>query len=220
MFERDGFDRDAWPRKCSCGRAWLRAPWCELVYVGTFEVEGSTLELRQCLCGSTISVERDADIADAESFQEKHDRHLGDDTEPTKRVRRYSIPPRTPHLLVVDDDPLVRLALERGLSSTWSTSHAANGEQMLSAVANGASYDAILLDVELPGLGGRVAFEKLRELNPRLESRVVFMTGGPATDASRRFLASIQNPWLRKPFSPPLLRDLLDIVHRDSSRAS
>ena len=56
--------RQEWPKRCGCGREHDRAAWAELPFVGVFEdsvvtedhPEAETLEMRNCACGSTITV--------------------------------------------------------------------------------------------------------------------------------------------------------------------
>lgn len=45
-------------RVCSCGTSYARSEWSALRLVGLMEVEDVLLELRNCRCGSTISVSR------------------------------------------------------------------------------------------------------------------------------------------------------------------
>jgi hypothetical protein len=43
-------------KRCACGREYTRDDWGKLDYCGLQDGEGETLELRLCLCGSTIAV--------------------------------------------------------------------------------------------------------------------------------------------------------------------
>jgi len=45
------------PIVCKCGRAHIPIDWVMLDYIGTQpDGDGGLLELRNCLCGSTISI--------------------------------------------------------------------------------------------------------------------------------------------------------------------
>lgn len=47
----------SWPKVCGCGRRHSAAGWAGLVRVGEHEnVDGDLLELRNCPCGSTLSI--------------------------------------------------------------------------------------------------------------------------------------------------------------------
>lgn len=44
---------------CSCGRTYTAETWAELRYAGLWSVDGTHLELRHCVCRSTIGVRVD-----------------------------------------------------------------------------------------------------------------------------------------------------------------
>ncbi|HEY1570687.1 MAG TPA: response regulator transcription factor [Pseudonocardiaceae bacterium] len=67
-----------------------------------------------------------------------------------------------PRVLVADDEPGVRRALERGLTAEgMDVVGAADGPGALRAALTGA-FDVILLDIMLPGLSGYRVLERLR----------------------------------------------------------
>lgn len=52
-------DADPILKVCACGRSFTRSTWSALPFVGTADngrERGELLELRNCLCGSTISI--------------------------------------------------------------------------------------------------------------------------------------------------------------------
>jgi two-component system response regulator MprA len=66
-------------------------------------------------------------------------------------------------VLVVDDDPAIRRALERALSAEgYGVALAADGEQALERVAFEPEPDLVLLDLGLPDLDGVNIVERLR----------------------------------------------------------
>ncbi len=44
-----------WPVRCGCGLAYWLGSWKSLAYVGVQEEDDASLELRNCVCGSTIA---------------------------------------------------------------------------------------------------------------------------------------------------------------------
>lgn len=44
-------------KHCACGRNYTLREWLALPFVGTFDVDCETYELRNCICRSTISIE-------------------------------------------------------------------------------------------------------------------------------------------------------------------
>jgi CheY-like chemotaxis protein len=84
-----------------------------------------------------------------------------------------------PGVLVVDDEPLVRILLQRGLErdgfEVWL---AANGREAIEVYREHRDQiDVVLLDVRMPGLDGPQTLDALRELDP--EVRACFMSGNP-----------------------------------------
>lgn len=192
-----------WPTLCRCGRTWSERAWRELIYVGEFVLGDATVEMRECECGSTISVHPHGPFAPSSGT--------------TTRRRRFDLETVRPHLLVVDDDPVIARIVERGLAGAWRTSVASDGEGMVNALVHGARFDAILLDVEMPGVPLVELVARVRRVDPGLDRRIVFMTGGTTSEATRAFLTAMQNSLLRKPFPFPVLRELLDLVYREAS---
>lgn len=49
-------------KRCKCGRSYSKSEWANLHYVGPIVSETEkmvfTLEMRNCLCGSSITIER------------------------------------------------------------------------------------------------------------------------------------------------------------------
>jgi two-component system nitrogen regulation response regulator NtrX len=78
-------------------------------------------------------------------------------------------------ILVVDDEPGVRKALESILADEgYDVTSVATAEEALEAVG-GSEFDGILLDVWLPGMDGLEALQRLDEL--RTDAAVVMISG-------------------------------------------
>src|SRR5262249_6685213 len=90
-----------------------------------------------------------------------------------------------PRVLVVDDDDGVARALERILRSDYDGVVARSGEQALDVIGGAVGFDAMLVDIAMPGMDGPELYEKIRERWPGLEKKIVFATGGAFTAASR-----------------------------------
>jgi CheY-like chemotaxis protein len=63
----------------------------------------------------------------------------------------------------------------------------------------------------MPDLTGIDVYDHLRECKPGTEKRLIFMTGGAFTDRTRKFLETVPNEVLDKPFT---LSDLARVVSR------
>ncbi|MEO8706246.1 MAG: ATP-binding protein [Kofleriaceae bacterium] len=114
-------------------------------------------------------------------------------------------PPRAPaiarrrHILVVDDDLLVRRVLGRLVEEHHEVTLAENGAAALAAI-QAHSFDAILCDMMMPGLDGREVHRRIALERPGLERRIVFITGGTFGPELDRFLSTVGNRCLTKPF--------------------
>jgi two-component system OmpR family response regulator len=102
-------------------------------------------------------------------------------------------------LLLVEDEPKMARLLERGLREEGhATDVARHGEDAL-WMARAASYDAIVLDVMLPGLDGVAVCKQLRESG--VWTPVIFLTARDAVDDRVRGLDAGADDYLVKPFS-------------------
>ncbi len=101
-------------------------------------------------------------------------------------------------ILVVDDEPAVRTALERALRlDGYDVELAADGNEALAALST-AGRDAVVLDVLMPGLGG---LDVCRELRQRGDHTPVLMLTARAGVADRvAGLDAGADDYLVKPF--------------------
>ncbi len=120
-------------------------------------------------------------------------------------------PSRESHVLVVDDDPQLRLLVSRLLRANgYRVTGAADGNEMRAAMALTA-FDLVVLDVMLPGASG---FDLCREL--RRESAIpVIMLTARGSEADRvEGLDLGADDYLAKPFSPRELVARVNAVMR------
>jgi two-component system, OmpR family, response regulator len=116
-------------------------------------------------------------------------------------------------VLVVEDDPKMAALLRRGLSEEGhATDVARTGDDAL-WMARAVEYDAIVLDVMLPGRDG---FEVCRELRADgVWSPVLMLTARDAVEDRIAGLDAGADDYLRKPFSfAELLARLRALVRR------
>lgn len=116
---------------------------------------------------------------------------------PAASQERPSGPP-SGRILVVDDDAPVRRALHITLQTLgFHTSEAASGEEALMLVST-ASYDVVLLDVNLPGMDGRETCRQLRQLLPRVA--ILMLTVRDSEDDKVQALEAGADDYVTKPF--------------------
>ena len=110
------------------------------------------------------------------------------------------------HLLVVDDDRMQRMILSRCLSQQGHTvQEASDGEAALQVLGR-QLFDAVLLDVKMPGMDGFEVLERIMG-DERLKQMPVIMVSG--LEEMGGVVACIEMgaaDYLHKPFDPSLLR--------------
>ena len=121
------------------------------------------------------------------------------------------------HILVVDDDTLLRRSLSLQLEQAgYRSSTAANAESAL-ALAQRDTPDLVLLDIGLPGMDG---LEAIRHFQEEMDVPVIFVT------ARRRELDEIlglelgADGYITKPFNPDVLLARIKAVLRRSARGT
>ncbi len=110
-------------------------------------------------------------------------------------------------LLVVDDEPNVLFSMEEGLKSdVLDVITARTAKEGLELVRR-ERPDAVILDVRLPDMSGLDAFDRLRQVDPRLP--VVVITAFAATETAIEAMKRGAFEYLLKPVD---LRQLRDVV--------
>lgn len=108
-----------------------------------------------------------------------------------------------PHLLLVDDEAITVMALERFLTRKgFRVSVAGNGHDAL-ALAAESPPDLVVTDMRMPRLSGRDLIERLRASRPDLP--VVVVTGYMAADAETSGLTGSRTVVMTKPLDPEAL---------------
>jgi DNA-binding NtrC family response regulator len=94
----------------------------------------------------------------------------------------------------------MRTALQRVLKTRFSVELADGVRSALERLRSGPQdVDLVLCDMMMPDGGGEQLHAELERLAPRLAARMVFLTGGATTDASRAFLEEHAARVLYKP---------------------
>jgi two-component system, OmpR family, phosphate regulon response regulator OmpR len=107
--------------------------------------------------------------------------------------------PNKPHLLVVDDDSRLRDLLQRYLSANGfrvtTASDAVEARKLITSIA----FDALVLDVMMPGESG---LDLAQSLRPRFDLPVLMLTALGEANHRIAGLESGADDYLAKPFEP------------------
>ena len=107
-------------------------------------------------------------------------------------------------VLIVDDEPSIRISLRTILSGLgFAVVEAARGEEAVSLVRT-AQFDVVLLDINMPGLGGIEVCRLMRKNAPLLP--IVMLTVQGSEDRKVEALDAGADDYITKPFQ---LRELI-----------
>lgn len=123
-------------------------------------------------------------------------------------------------VLIVDDEPAIRVAVRRSLERRgWQVDEAADGAEAWLKIEVGGrptDYDVVVTDLRMPGMSGIELVDRIRERHPSLADRTIVITGDTASPSVAEFLARLPTPHLQKPFD---IRQLIEVVDRVRSGA-
>jgi signal transduction histidine kinase/CheY-like chemotaxis protein len=118
--------------------------------------------------------------------------------------------------LVVDDNPAIAYLLSQLLiRAGLNCESAPDGEQALSKF-EAQSFDLIVVDLEMPGIGGLETVRRLRNLARGIETPIVMATAKADTATRELCLAAGASAFVAKPIDVPCflttVRDLIGII--------
>jgi CheY-like chemotaxis protein len=124
-------------------------------------------------------------------------------------------------VLVVEDEPMVRAMVVRGLRDDgYVVLEAESGAEALALLERGGDdVRLVITDVAMAEMGGHELGRRLADSRPGLP--VLYMSGYPLDEVVRRGLLHAHQPFLQKPFAPVALletvRSLLDAATASSA---
>lgn len=107
---------------------------------------------------------------------------------------------------MVDDEPGIRELLTDFLSADGHEVEVASNVQQAWTMLQDQEFDLLLVDLRMPGSGGRELYERLNGTDEPQSRRTIFITGDTARPGVKEFLESTGNPVLSKPFRKDELR--------------
>lgn len=119
------------------------------------------------------------------------------------------------NILIVDDEESIRIGCAQTLTEEgYRAQSVDNGQSALAAIEK-VSFDAIILDLKMPGIPGMEVLKKIKESDPA--SIVIIITGYGTIDVAVEAMREGAYDFITKPFTPEAL---LKVVERavDSRR--
>jgi two-component system phosphate regulon response regulator OmpR len=108
-----------------------------------------------------------------------------------------------PHILVVDDDDRIRELVTRYLKDNGFFVSAAEDAAEAKSILKIASYDALVVDVMMPGQDGMEFTQEIRETNDALSDvPILLLTAMGEVDDKITGLTAGADDYLTKPFDP------------------
>ncbi|MBI4418508.1 MAG: response regulator, partial [Ignavibacteriales bacterium] len=116
-----------------------------------------------------------------------------------RRGRQQRLPRGRESVLVVDDEEHVGEVIGGMLKNLgYRVSVAKSGQEAVSLMETKKRFDAVVLDMNMPEMGGRETFYRLKELDP--DVRVVISTGYSNTSIDGTPLRDAIDGFLQKPY--------------------
>ena len=115
-------------------------------------------------------------------------------------------------ILVVDDDPTVRAVTSRIVESFgFDVLQAVDGRHGVEVFSdNSDTVTAVVLDMTMPNLNGREAFERMRAI--KADVKVLLVSGFSENCTTGSFENGGPKAFLQKPYKPDELKDKLRFV--------
>jgi signal transduction histidine kinase len=115
-------------------------------------------------------------------------------------------PPRRAKILVVDDEPLVGVAVQRELAREHDVEVVTTGTDALERVRRGERFDVVLCDLVMPCMTGAQLAGELERIAPVQAQALLFMTGGAFTESTQHFAEAHAGRVIEKPIDRETLR--------------
>lgn len=116
----------------------------------------------------------------------------------------------TSNILVVDDEHHICVALDKLLSKEGHNVETIRvAEKALKRIQK-CEYDLVLLDIRMPGMDGIEFYERLKDIKPSLQQKVICITGDIISVRNKEFLDHTRIPCITKPFS---ITELIRLVN-------
>jgi PAS domain S-box-containing protein len=128
--------------------------------------------------------------------------------EPEDSAALEAVPRR--RILIIDDEVRLAQSMRMLIEPSHDVVVTTRGAEALAWVREGQHFDLVLCDLQMPGTTGMDVYSHLRAHAPEMAERLVFISGGAYTQATRDFVRSVRNRILEKPVRPDELLATID----------
>ncbi len=105
-------------------------------------------------------------------------------------------------ILVVDDEPSIRLILEHYLGMQFQVFTKNNGKEALAWLQDGNQADAIIADYSMPLMDGLEFVDNIRSSNQHRNIPLIMLSGKDETKEKIKCLKAGADDYMIKPFNP------------------
>jgi type IV pilus assembly protein PilB len=154
-------------------------------------------------------------VAEGITSIQELDRVVGSDA---MGVQPAAAAQEAPHVLVIDDDELIR-TLARALleKAGMKVTEAEDGEHALSHLDRHEEFSLVLLDLDMPRMGGMEVLKAIRSKLASAGLPVVVLTGSESEQDEVRVMEAGADDYVRKPIVPDRLLTRIKSVLRRAS---
>jgi PAS domain S-box-containing protein len=103
-------------------------------------------------------------------------------------------------ILIVDDEKYIRDLLKQALSERGHRVKTASTVDDAILMSEKKKFDAIVLDIKMPGMGGKELYAYIKNKSPESAARMLFITGDVLSDDTQIFLKTAAAKYIEKPF--------------------
>ena len=121
-------------------------------------------------------------------------------------------------ILIVDDDPSVRGALEKALKQRGDAVLIATTGEEACELLTSHSVDAVLMDLHMPTMSGQTLFYIILSQWPALVPRLAVTSSNPDSEDQHEWLMLYSLPVIRKPFELVEVFQMLDSLTSSKRR--
>lgn len=160
---------------------------------------GATFVLELPVCGQAVSAQASRDITPVSDGQQ---------SESTATAQSCCKAPSA-HILVIDDEPMVAVAVGRILQHEGFAVTAATEAQQALDLLDQEKFDLIVSDLKMPNMSGQQFWNAVKDRHPHLANRIIFSTGDSSGRRARGFFEASGCTWIEKPYKPEELIKLI-----------